>query len=196
MSDDQESEAPVVKIGLPMVLYILALLGGLYVAHAFMLRGPGIALALVPAAIALLWVVWRWRRFHTSCGPTKAMRAYLRRFFPLMIAYAASLIGAVWLNKAVAPSGPLAVVLAILPALPLAGVIWAMGRLLTEETDEYLRSLTIRQFLFATGFLLVIACIWGFLEQFGQVPHVPMYWTFIIWCAGLGVGSLVNELRS
>ena len=42
--------------------------------------------------------------------------------------------------------------LAILPALPLIGIIWAFGRLLIEETDEYLRSLTVRQFLVATGF--------------------------------------------
>lgn len=196
MIADQESEVRTVRIGLPIVTYVIALFGALYVWHAFAPRGLWLALTLAPPVLALLWVLSLWRRAHRMCGPSKAMRTYLRRFIPLMVAYVVLLIGAVWLNKAIAPAGPLAVVLAILPALPLAGVIWALGRLLTEETDEYLRSLTVRQFLFATGFLLVIACIWGFLEAFGQVPHVPMYWTFIIWCAGLGVGSLINELRS
>jgi hypothetical protein len=103
---------------------------------------------------------------------------------------------AIWLHEAMAPTGPLAVALAILPALPLIGMIWAMGRLLVEEQDEYLRSLHVRQFMIATGFMLTVTCVWGFLETFELVPHVPMYWAFIIWCAGLGIGTMVNELRS
>jgi hypothetical protein len=90
----------------------------------------------------------------------------------------------------------LAVLLAVLPALPLIGVVWAFGRLIVEQTDEYQRSLTVRQVLVATGFMLAVTSVWGFLETFGQVPHLPMYWAFIIWCAGLGVGSLVNEMKS
>jgi hypothetical protein len=44
--------------------------------------------------------------------------------------------------------------------------------------------------------MLAVTCVWGFLETFELVPHVPMYWAFITWCAGLGIGTLVNELRS
>ena len=113
-----------------------------------------------------------------------------------MLAYVAALALAITLHERLAPTGPIAVALAILPALPLIGVVWALGRLLVEEQDEYLRSLHVRQFMVATGFMLVVTCIWGFLETFGLAPHIPMYWAFIIWCAGLGIGTMVNELRS
>ena len=105
------------------------------------------------------------------------------------------LFAAVWLGKLYHPTGAGAVVLAVLPALPLVGVIWAMGRLLIEEKDEYQRSLHVRQFIIATGFMLAVTSVWGFLESSEQVPHLPMYWSFILWCGGLGVGSLVNELK-
>jgi len=71
-----------------------------------------------------------------------------------------------------------------------------MGRMLIEETDEYQRMLLARQAIIATGVMLSVTSVWGFLEDFGQVPHVPMYWAFIVWCAGLGVGAAVNEMKS
>ena len=74
-------------------------------------------------------------------------------------------------------------------------MVWAMGRLLVEEKDEYQRSLIVRQGLIATGFMLAVTSVWGFLESSDQVPHLPMYWAFIIWAAGLGVGSMINEMR-
>ncbi len=194
---DQDAERPLPGIGLPVLVYVATLLGAVVASVAFSPRGIWLALTIAVPVLALLWMIRQWIRYHRAGGgKSAAQRAYLRRFLPLMLAYALIFVGAVWLNKLMAPTGALAVALAILPAVPLVGVVWAMGRLLVEEKDEYQRSLTVRQFLVATGFMLVIACIWGFLEDFGQVPHLPMYWAFIIWCAGLGVGSLVNELKS
>jgi hypothetical protein len=194
-SDTAEAKPP--RMGIPVIVYMVTLLGALYVWHAFRPNGLFLAVTVAAPAAALIWLAQRaiTRRRVSDCRSV-ATRSYLRRFLPLMIAYVLLLFGAVWLNKATEPSGFLAFILAVLPALPLVGVIWAIGRLLVEEKDEYLRSLHVRQFLVATGFMLVIACVWGFLETFGQVPHVPMYWAFIIWCVGLGVGTTVNELRS
>ncbi|MGI8931984.1 MAG: hypothetical protein ACR2FK_06375, partial [Sphingomicrobium sp.] len=74
------------------------------------------------------------------------------------------------------------------------GVFWAVGRLLVEETDEYLRMLLVRQTLVATAFALSIATVWGFLEKAELVPHVDAFYIPVLWFAGLGVGSLVNWL--
>ena len=42
----------------------------------------------------------------------------------------------------------------------------------------------------ATGFMLAGDHVWGFLENLRLWCRiVPMYWAFIIWCAGLGVGT-------
>ena len=91
-------------------------------------------------------------------------------------------------------TGPLAYVVAVLPALPIIGIFAAIGRYLVEETDEYIRFLTVRQTLIACGLALSFATAWGFLESFGLAPHFDTYWIAVIWFAGLGLGACINKL--
>ena len=185
------------RMGPAMVAYVASFLGALIVWIAFRPEGLWLILILAPPAASLAWLARQaYRRRRMGECNNLAQRAYRRRAVPLMIAYVAALTVALWLHDTLAPTGPLAVALAILPALPLIGMIWAMGRLLVEEQDEYLRSLHVRQFMIATGFMLAVTCVWGFLESFALVPHLPMYWAFVIWCAGLGIGTMANELRA
>jgi hypothetical protein len=198
MITDPDAPPRMPSKGLPVVTYCVCLLGALYVFAALHPTGLWAALTVAAPVLALGWmltVVLRQRRAK-ACETSPAQRAYLRRFLPMMLLYVVILFGAVWLQDRIKPAGPLAILLAILPALPLIGVIWALGRLVIEEQDEYLRSLVVRQFMIATGFMLIVTSIWGFLDAFDQVPHVPMFWAFIIWCVGLGIGTLVNEMRS
>ena len=67
-----------------------------------------------------------------------AMRRYLRRLAISMILYMAFLFIALRYVDAV--TGPIAYLLGALPGIAVLGVFWAMGRLLIEETDEYLRT--------------------------------------------------------
>jgi len=48
--------------------------------------------------------------------------------------------------------------------------------------------------LVATGLTMVVATIYGFLENYGLVGHVDAFYLTILFFAGLGVGSLVNRL--
>ena len=121
-----------------------------------------------------------------------AMSRYLRRLAVSMILYLVFLFLALRYVDAV--SRPLAYVLGALPGIAVLGVFWAIGRLLIEETDEYLRMLLVRQTLVATAFALSIATVWGFLENVRLVPHVDAFYISVLWFAGLGVGSLVNYL--
>ena len=197
MDADQETEQRLPKMGLPVLIYCVALLGALYAYLSFAPRGPWLVLNIAVPVLAMAWMIRQGVRHRRAAGPmSAAQRTYLRRFVPLIFAYVVALFGAIWLRETLSPWGPFAAAIAILPALPLLGVIWALGRLLIEEKDEYQRSRTVRQFIIATGFMLAVTCIWGFLETFGQVRHVPMYWAFVVWCAGLGVGAMVNELKS
>ena len=125
-----------------------------------------------------------------------ATKRYNRRVIVLSLAYAALLCGAVYLLSRHLIDGPLAYVAAILPALPIIGILGAIGRYLTEETDEYLRVMMTRQALVATGFALSICTAWGFLENFDLVPHVYAYYAVILWFAGLGVGSCFNRVQA
>ena len=127
-----------------------------------------------------------------AIGP--AIRRYNRRVIVLMLAYAAILMIVVYGFNRHLLSGTPAYVAAILPALPIIGVFGAIGRYLVEEADEYVRMLTIRQTLYASGFALSIATIWGFLEAFDLVDHIESYYVAVLWFAGLGFGSCMNAL--
>ena len=124
-----------------------------------------------------------------------AIRRYTIRLAVLMSVYLVTLFLAVRLFKAGAISGPLAYGLAVLPALPVIGVFWAVMRLLAEEPDEYWRMLLVRQCLFATGFCLAIMTIWEFLQNFELVaPGNGGFGAAFFWFAGLGVGAVYNKL--
>lgn len=124
-----------------------------------------------------------------------AQRRYNKRVLGLSLLYALVLIGSIMIFKRFHPSGPLAWLLALLPALPIVGIVAAMGSYLVEESDEYLRAMEARKSLIATGFMLIVTTCWGFLQSFDQLPHEDFYWAAVIWFGGLGVGSCVQALR-
>lgn len=123
---------------------------------------------------------------------TVAGKRYNSRVVWLSLAYAAFLLFAVYGFKHHLLRGPVAYLSAVLPALP--GIFGAMGRYLIEESDEYIRMIHVRQTLWATGFALSVATIWGFLESFELVGHVESFYIAVIWFLGLGVGSVMNRL--
>ncbi|QNQ09974.1 hypothetical protein [Sphingomonas alpina] len=127
-------------------------------------------------------------------GASPAIKRYNRRVIWLSLGYAALLFAAVALFSRGAVHGPLAYLVAILPAVPQIAIFMIIGRYLIEETDEYLRDRFVRQLLIATGFALSVTTAWGFLENFGLVPHVYAYYTAVLWFAGIGIGALVNRL--
>jgi hypothetical protein len=112
----------------------------------------------------------------------------------LWLVYAAFLLVAIYMFKHQLLSGPVAYGVAVLPAIPIILVFATVGRYLIEESDEYLRMLMVRQTLWASGFALSLATIWGFLESFDLVDHVDAYYIAIVWFLGLGVGAVINRL--
>ena len=125
----------------------------------------------------------------------EAQRRYNKRVLGLSVVYAAALLGAVWVFKHQAPQGIVAFALALLPALPILGIFWAMARYLAEEQDEYLRVVQIQNSLTATGLMLAVTTVWGFLQTFELLPRADFYWAAVIWFAGLGVAGCWRALR-
>lgn len=123
-----------------------------------------------------------------------AIKRYNVRVIWLSLLYAAFLMGAVYGFKHQLLSGPIAYFAAILPALPIIGIFAAIGRYLVEEQDEYVRMLMVRQTLWASGFALSLATIWGFLENFDLAGHIDSYYIAVVWFAGLGLGAIINKL--
>ena len=123
-----------------------------------------------------------------------AHRRYVLRIFVSMASYTLTLLVAIRLVRDGGMTGPAAWMLALLPGLSVAGVFWAVGRLLVEEQDEYQRMLLVRQTLVATGFTLTVVTIYGFLENFGLVHHIDAFYVSILWFMGLAVGAIYNRL--
>ena len=124
-----------------------------------------------------------------------AARRYTARLFVLMAAYILLLVFSKWMFKRGLAEGALGYFLAILPALPIIGVFWAVMRLLVEQTDEYLRMLLVRQCLFATGFALFVTTIREWLQNFDMIPAGDAgFGAAFFWFAGLGLGAVFNKL--
>jgi hypothetical protein len=121
-------------------------------------------------------------------------RRYAWRIFAAMVGYLATLFLAEWMIEDRGVTGPLAALLALLPGLAIAAVFWALGRLLIEEEDEYLRMLLVRQMLIATGLTMTVVTIWGTLAEFGIVEHGHAFYPVWLFFIGLGVGAVVNKL--
>jgi hypothetical protein len=180
-----------------MILFVLLMGATPWLAEKWGIEGFALLPFFLPALAALVWLSREasLNARRKGCA-TAAGTAYNRRMLPLAAAYVVVMLGAILMHDRLHVSGPALYAIAVLPALPLIGVVWALGRFLVEETDEYQRALAVRKMLVATGFLLVVTTIWGFLEQFGLVAHLPAYWCFIVWCIGLGVGAIANKLRA
>jgi putative transcriptional regulator len=80
-----------------------------------------------------------------------AQKRYARRVFVAMACYMVTLSIALHYVGKGHLAGPLAYLLALLPAFSVSGVFWAVGRRLVEETDEYQRMLLVRQGLSRSG---------------------------------------------
>jgi hypothetical protein len=123
-----------------------------------------------------------------------AIKRYNRRVIWLSLLYALFLFAAVYGFNHALLHGVAGYVAAILPALPIIGIFAAIGRYLVEEQDEYVRMLMVRQTLWASGFALSLATIWGFLESFELVSHIDAYYIAVLWFGGLGLGACMNKL--
>lgn len=121
-------------------------------------------------------------------------RRYAVRLAVAMAGYLLFLAIAVRLVRDGDLTGPLAWLLALLPGFCVASVFWSFGRLLVEDTDEYQRMLRVRQSLIATGFTLTVATLYGFLDTFGLVPHVDVFYLMPLWFIGLGIGEAWNAM--
>ncbi|HVK80060.1 MAG TPA: hypothetical protein VM915_05555 [Verrucomicrobiae bacterium] len=128
--------------------------------------------------------------------PPTAAQNYRRRFGPMMAAYvvAVALISG-WLGWEPSFEGGAGVALASLPAWPIGGVIWAMGRYLDEEQDEFLRLKQVRSMMLAIGVVMFVCTAWGFISQYADVWPLPLYMVFPMFCGAWGFTSAYVSWR-
>lgn len=120
---------------------------------------------------------------------------YNRRILTASMGYVLGLGIAIALWNTYDLTGPVVFAIALLPTLPTFAMIWAMGRYLVEEQDEYLRYRTVRAAIISLGLVLAIGIFWGFLEMFELVPHIWAWWVLPVWSVGLGVAQMWMKVR-
>jgi len=122
------------------------------------------------------------------------IKRYTVRLLIVMILYGIALVGVnLWFRHA-PPTGALAYIAAVLPAVPIALIFVVIGRLLVEMRDEYIRAQLVHDLLIVTGATLSITTAWGFLQGFGLVGPTAHYYVATLWFGLQGVATCVRGL--
>ncbi len=105
-------------------------------------------------------------------------------------------LGAVWAFPRYHPTGALAYLLAILPALPIIGRIVVVGLYLAEEKDEFQRTLFIQVMIWGIGATLSLTTAWGFLEISSNWSRTLIFiLIFPLFCVLTGIASGMLKSR-
>lgn len=123
-----------------------------------------------------------------SRGGTPAHRRYVLRTTAFMTPYVLiclASIGGVFDEVIGKPAGW---VLAVAVSAPVIGQIWATLSLM-RESDEFVRALTAKQFIIASGLAMAGAVLWGFAENFAGAPHLPAWLVYPLFWAAYGAVS-------
>lgn len=100
-----------------------------------------------------------------------AMRRYLARTAAFMTGYVAANVAAI-LGAFDDVRGWGAYALGLAIAAPVAGQIWATLALI-RDSDEFVRALTAKRFILASGLAMALFSAWGFMESYADAPHAP-----------------------
>ena len=125
-----------------------------------------------------------------------AQKRFFFRFVVAMVVYGLLLIPAVWGFIHYRPTGVLAYVLAILPALAIIGMLVVIGLYLAEEKDEFIRNAQVQSLLGGMGLTLALVSVWGFLENFVHVGRLDLFLVYPIFWGFVGLSTIVVWLKN
>jgi hypothetical protein len=125
-----------------------------------------------------------------------AQRRFFYRFAVAMLLYVLLLVPAVWGFVHYRPTGVLAYVLAVLPALAIIGMLVVIGLYLAEEKDEFIRNMQIQSLLGGMGGTLSLVSVWGLLENFTHVRRLDLFLVYPIFWGFVGISTVVVWLRN
>jgi putative oxidoreductase len=76
--------------------------------------------------------------------------------------------------------------LALAVTAPIVGQIWATLALM-HDSDEFVRALTAKRFIIASGVAMALFSAWGFMESYADATHVPGWMIYPLFWAAFGV---------
>lgn len=113
-----------------------------------------------------------------ALSPAVASRRYQTRVAVAMVLYMALIAATVHLLKS-GVVGPLRIALALLPALPIAWVMAAVIRYLSQA-DELQRRVHVEALAIAAGVAAFLSLSYGLLEDMVGFPRLPLWWMFMV----------------
>ena len=120
---------------------------------------------------------------------TAAHRKYVIRTFAFMIPYMAICLSMMVTDAFDEVMGtPAAWFLAAAVSAPVIGQIWATLSLM-RDSDEFVRAITARQFIIASGLAMAVATFWGFGETFAGAYHLPAWLIYPLFWGLFGIVS-------
>lgn len=117
---------------------------------------------------------------------TAAGRKYVFRTMAFMSGYVAINVAAIFGAFDDIASTPAAWLLALAVSAPVVGQIWATLSLM-RDSDEFMRAVTAKQFIVASGLSMAAATIWGFGESYADAPHIPIWIIYPLFWACFGI---------
>jgi hypothetical protein len=130
------------------------------------------------------------------CTPkSKARRRYISRLLPTMVLYILFLFIAQWTFHHLHPTGIVAYLLAVLPALPLVGSLAIVGLYVAEESDEFERAIIVQSMLWGLGGALSVGTVWGCLEDFANAPHISIFYVYVFFWIFMGLSQPFIRMR-
>jgi len=177
------------KFWVPWSLGLLAIIGGFTLLLMWTVIREWSALVgglLVIGLTICMWgmglIAWRARKLAGLADPMRpAGKRYMLRFMPAMLGYVIILMIAITVYKTFKPEGVLLWAVALMPALPTFYAIRAVGLMVKEETDEFLRAKLLAMNAWTNAALLGVCTAVGFLDMFGAIPHIPLWVVFPLW---------------
>ena len=104
-----------------------------------------------------------------------AHRRYMKLFIPAMALYLFSMIGISFARKHGTLPEPMLYAVSISPAVFI--IIWILGHMrYINELDEFLQKLRIKAVLFGLTAIMIIATIWGLMEELASAPALPIFY--------------------
>ncbi|MEM9500622.1 MAG: hypothetical protein AAF941_02130 [Pseudomonadota bacterium] len=180
-----------------MVFISTALVITLAVTGAIEEKALLLLLAIIPCILALVMfrAGYGMAQGKGCAGTGGAQKRYIKRTVIFTSLYLATFALLTFADRELSVASEIKFGLALLPGLAVVGVFWAIGRLMVEETDEFMRMLVVRQALIASGLALSLATVWGFMESADVVPHIDSYWWAVAFFFGLFIGAVVNRIE-
>ena len=196
-SDRPSNLCLVVRLAFGAVLFVASFLVVRPLALALGMQGPQQSLLmLIPALAAILF--FRFDRYIERARGTASpqIELFQNRYLICIFAHIALLVVANAAEQLHWASGIILAGLIMLPAIPLLALIYVFGRNLIEEQDEFQRLQQTQASLWATSLLLVVAMVWGALEQQGLARHAPASAAFYIWWFGMAIAKIFLKIRA